>query len=136
MTTAGISGFSHVNLVVHDLEAAREFYEDKLGLQQLRRPDFGMPDKLTGYWFKLGPSQLHLSGVDTAPDFHGGAPHMALYVPTEVFDDTIHALEAKGVTFTMGIRQRDDFGVPVKTAFAKDPSGNLIEFTDVALFAA
>jgi hypothetical protein len=31
----------------------------------------------------------------------------------------------------MDIRQREDFGVGVKTAFVKDPDGNVIEMTDV-----
>ena len=32
------------------------------------------------------------------------------------------------------IRHREDFGVGVKTAFVKDPSGNVIEMTDVPPF--
>jgi catechol 2,3-dioxygenase-like lactoylglutathione lyase family enzyme len=128
MATA-IAGYAHVNVCVTDIEAARAFYEDQLGLEQLRRPDFG---GFGGYWFKLGPSQLHLSVVDRMPDLGKAAPHMALYIEADQFETTVEKLRAAGVDFTMDIRRREDFGVPVQTAFCKDPSGNLIEFTDVA----
>ncbi|HEV8296408.1 MAG TPA: VOC family protein [Acidimicrobiales bacterium] len=127
----GIAGYAHVNICVTDLEAAREFYEDKLGLEQLPRPDFG---GFGGYWFRLGPSQLHLSAVGDMPDWKKAAPHMALHIDSDVFETTIEKLRGNGVDFTMDIRQREDFGVPVKTAFCRDPAGNLIELTDVALF--
>jgi catechol 2,3-dioxygenase-like lactoylglutathione lyase family enzyme len=130
--TTGIAGYAHVNLCVTDVEGAREFYEDKLGLEQLPRPDFG--GGFGGYWFRLGPSQLHLSRVDTMPDWNNAAPHMALYIEADVFEATIDKLRGRGVEFTMDIRKREDFGVPVQTAFCRDPFGNLIEFTDVKPF--
>lgn len=129
--TVGIAGYAHVNLCVADLEGARHFYEDQLGLERLPRPDFG---GFGGYWFRLGAAQLHLSTVEQMPDWHKAAPHMALYIPPDVFEATIDKLAGAGVEFTMGLREREDFGVKVKTAFCKDPSGNLIEFTDVAPF--
>jgi catechol 2,3-dioxygenase-like lactoylglutathione lyase family enzyme len=128
----GISGYAHVNICVTDAEAARAFYEDKLGLAVLPRPDFG---GFGGYWFRLGPSQLHLSVVDRMPEWNGAAPHMALFVPSDVFEATVDRLKGAGVEFSSDVRVREDFGVPVKTAFCRDPSGNLIELTDVALFA-
>jgi catechol 2,3-dioxygenase-like lactoylglutathione lyase family enzyme len=127
----GIAGYAHVNLCVTDLEAAREFYEGKLGLEVLPRPDFG---GFGGYWFRLGPSQLHLSVVDEMPDFKKGAPHLAIYIGSDAFESTVASFQGRGVDLTMDIRKREDFGVPVKTAFLKDPDGNLIELTDVAPF--
>jgi glyoxylase I family protein len=127
----GIAGYAHVNICVDDVDAARAFYEDKLGLERLPRPDFG---GFGGYWFRLGPSQLHLSAVDTMPEWNGTAPHMALYIDAGDFEATVEKLRANGVEFTMDIRRREDFGVPVQTAFCKDPAGNLIELTDVAPF--
>jgi len=125
-----LAAYSHVNIVADDLDAARDFYGTKLGLTELPRPDFGIP----GAWFRLGPSQFHIIVVNEMPDLKGAAPHFAIYIPTEEFEPTIGALKDAGVTFTSDIRSREDFGVPVKTAFCKDPAGNLIEFTDVALF--
>lgn len=122
--------YSHVNIVADDLDAARDFYGTKLGLTEIPRPDFGIP----GAWFRLGPSQFHIIVVPEMPDLKGSAPHFAVYIPTEGFEAAIESLKAAGITFTSDVRSREDFGVPVKTAFCKDPAGNLIEFTDVALF--
>ena len=128
---AALAAYSHVNIVADDLDAARDFYGTKLGLTEIPRPDFGIP----GAWFRLGPSQFHIILVPEMPDLKGAAPHFAVYVPTADFERTIGELKDKGIAFTSDVRVREDFGVPVKTAFCKDPSGNLIEFTDVALFA-
>lgn len=128
---AAVAGYAHVNIVVDDLDAACEFYGTTFGLERLPRPDFrGSP----GAWFRLGRSQLHLSVVDRMPDWNGGAPHFAIYIPTEELAPTVERLEAAGVTFTSGIRAREDFGVTVHAAFCRDPAGNLIELTDVAPF--
>jgi glyoxylase I family protein len=131
-TTAAkaLAGYAHVNIVADDLDAARHFYGDLLGLSELPRPDFG----IAGAWYKLGVAQFHIAIVKEMPDLKGTAPHFALYIPTEQFESTVGALKADGVAFSMDIRSREDFGVPVKTAFCKDPAGNLIELTDVAPF--
>lgn len=128
--TKALAAYSHVNIVADDIDAARDFYGTKLGLTELPRPDFGIP----GAWFRLGPSQFHIIEVKEMPDLKGTAPHFAIYIPTGEFASTIGALKSSGVAFTSDIRSRDDFGVTVTTAFCKDPAGNLIEFTDVALF--
>jgi glyoxylase I family protein len=124
-------GYAHVNLVVDDLEAAREFYGAKLGLQALPRPDFG---GFAGEWYRLGAAQLHLSVSERMPDWNGTAPHLALYLAPETFVEAVGRLEAAGVEMTSGVRSREDFGVTVQTAFCRDPAGNLIELTDVAPF--
>ena len=63
-STARIAGISHVALSVSDLARARSFYVDAMGLEELRRPDFGVP----GAWFRLGDRQLHVLEVpEVAP---------------------------------------------------------------------
>jgi len=133
MSTAvkGLVAYSHVNICVTDVEAADAFYIGKLGLEKLPRPDFG---EFAGSWLRMGPSQLHLSKVDKMPDTAGAMSHFALYIPADEFDATMAELAERGLEFASEPNQREDFGVPVKTAFARDPDGNLIEFTDVALF--
>ena len=133
MSTAvkGLVAYSHVNIPVTDVEAADAFYMGKLGLEKLARPDFG---GFEGSWLRLGPSQLHLSKVDKMPDSAGAMSHFALYIPAEQFDETMAELAERGVEFFIQPNERDDFGVAVRSAFARDPDGNLIEFTDVALF--
>lgn len=133
MSTAvkGLVAYSHVNICVTDVEAADAFYIEKLGLEKLPRPDFG---GFQGSWLRMGPSQLHLSKVDKMPDTAGAMSHFALYIPAEQFDDTMAELAQRGVEFASEPSNRKDFGVPVRSAFTRDPDGNLIEFTDVALF--
>ena len=124
---AGVAGYSHVAISVTDLDAARDFYCDVLGFEELRRPDFGFP----GLWLRVGDLQLHLGVVDEAPSPGPGFPHFALYVPTEKFDATIQALRAVDVTMLGEPSPRVDFGATVRAAFITDPSGNVIELTDV-----
>jgi glyoxylase I family protein len=127
-----ILGYAHVNVVVDDIEAAREFYGGKLGLERLPRPDFG---GFAGEWYRLGAAQLHLSVAARMPEWNGTAPHLALHLAADTFAAAVARLEAAGVELTSGLRTREDFGVPVQTAFCRDPAGNLIELTDVAPFA-
>jgi catechol 2,3-dioxygenase-like lactoylglutathione lyase family enzyme len=124
-----ISGYTHVNILVTDLDAAHDFYIDKLNFSVLPRPDF---DGFEGAWYRIGPLQLHLSVVKEMPDLKGGFPHLALHIPADTFDATIDALKSDGVPFMGDTMSREDFGVPVRAAFCHDPSGNAIEFTDVA----
>lgn len=129
--TRTVSGYAHVNICVTDVDEARQFYVDKLGLEVLPRPDFG---GFGGLWLRLGESQLHLSSVKQMPDWNGAVPHMAMYIPTGEFEATVGEFRERGIEFFMDIRQREDFGVPVKTAFCRDPDGNVIELTDVPPF--
>ena len=127
-TSPDIRGYSHANILVTDMEAAHDFYIEKLGFEVLPRPDFG---EFQGAWYRVGDLQLHLSVVKEMPDLKGGFPHLAAYVPSESFSATIEALKARGVPFVMDTMERKDFGVPVRAAFCKDPDGNVVELTDV-----
>jgi glyoxylase I family protein len=122
-----VSGYSHVAVSVTDLDAARDFYCDVLGFEVLPRPDFGFP----GLWLRVGELQLHLGVVDEAPSPGLGFPHFALYVPKEDFDATIDAVRAAGTKMVGEPSTRVDFGTTVHAAFITDPSGNVIELTDV-----
>ena len=124
--TACVAGYSHVAISVTDLDAARDFYCDVLGFEELRRPDFGFP----GLWLRVGQLQLHLGVVDQAPSPGPGFPHFALYVPSDRFETTIEAVRAAGVKTLGEPSSRVDFGTTVRAAFVTDPSGNVIELTD------
>lgn len=128
---ATITGYSHINILVDDLEAAHRFYIDTLGFEVLPRPDFA---GFAGAWYRVGSMQLHLSVVEEMPDLKGGFPHLAFHIPADQFDATVDALKSSGVEFLSDAFSREDFGVPVKAIFCKDPSGNPLEFTDVGPF--
>jgi catechol 2,3-dioxygenase-like lactoylglutathione lyase family enzyme len=122
-----VSGYSHVAISVTDLDEARRFYCEVLGFEALPRPDFGFP----GLWLRVGALQLHLAVADEPVLPGPGFPHFALYVPTDEFDATIAAVRGAGVKMLGEPSSRVDFGTPVHAAFITDPSGNVIELTDV-----
>ena len=126
-----VVGFSHVNLHVDDLAAAKDFYGHGLGLVELERPD-GIG---AGVWYRVGPIQLHLSVVPEMPaDAAMSTTHIAVRLRADTFDECVAAMETRGVVITRRPQTRDQLGVPVRTAFCRDPSSNLIELTDVGAF--
>lgn len=128
MTTGvTIHGYSHVAIPCTDLAATQAFYCDLLGFDELPRPDFGFP----GLWLRVGDLQLHFIEVDDMGPPKPGFPHFALHVPTDAFQPTVATLEAAGVPFVGPPSSRVDFGVEVWAAFVSDPSGNVIELTNV-----
>ena len=60
----------HVSLPVSDLERARKFYAEIIGLTELERPPFPFP----GAWFQIGDRQLHLIGGDSKATFRTDKP--------------------------------------------------------------
>lgn len=116
-------GIHHVSLIVTDLQRAKAFYEEVLGLRTIERPPFDFP----GEWYAVGDTgqQLHLivhngetkrtGGIDTRDG------HFAIRVRD--FDETVDWLHRKGIEHTAN---RDSI-----TGFAQifllDPDRNVIE---------
>lgn len=132
MSAVPIAGYAHVAIVVDDLDAAREFWIGALELEELRRPDLGVP----GMWLRVGDLQLHFIENEVMPVPGPGFPHLALHVPADDWDATMAALRARDVAFLMGPSERDDFGARVRAAFVADPAGNVVELTDVPPLSA
>lgn len=110
----------HINICVapEDLEAARVFYADVLGLQPAQRPDhvFDTP----GYWFLIGGIELHI-GVEKPVGLT--FRHTAFEV-TNLAEARRH-LETNGVTICEEpvIEGRDRFTF-------LDPFGNRMELLE------
>ncbi len=107
---------AHVNLSIDDVESARRFYGEVLGLEPTVRPaDAGRP----GCWFRLGDVELHLS-LEPAADNARSKRHVAF----EVSDlDAMRArLAAAGATLE---EARPLAGV--RRFFVRDPAGNRLE---------
>ena len=111
----------HVSLCVHDLERARAFYGDFLGLPEIERPDFGFP----GVWYQAGDVQLHLivppEGVDTgtpASKLTPIAPHLAFEI--DDYEKVQARAEACGLE-VIGL------GAKVGQLFVRDPDHNVVE---------
>ncbi|MCI0393685.1 MAG: VOC family protein [Chloroflexi bacterium] len=90
-----IETIHHVSLPVSDLERAKRFYEEVLGLAPLERPPFDFP----GAWYQAGDRQLHLIVHDHST-FREGKPvdsrdgHFALRVGS--YEATRAYLRSKG----------------------------------------
>jgi glyoxylase I family protein len=126
--TVSIAGYSHVAVMVDDLDAALSFYCDLLGFEVLPRPDFG--PEFGGAWLQSGSAQVHIGVVEKMPK-PVGLPHLALHVPAADWDTTMTAIAERGIPFMMEPNSREDFGRTVRAAFIRDPAGNAIELTDV-----
>lgn len=123
---AKVHAILHITWLVSNLEHARQFYEDVLGLRlDESRPDLGF----TGVWYTLGSGQqIHLMELPN-PDpangrpVHGGRDrHVALAV--DDVEGIAVALEGAGVQFTRSQSGRS-------ALFVRDPDGNTFELVEV-----
>ena len=110
-----LEGVHHVSLNVADVAAARRFYVEVLGLEEIPRPAFPFP----GAWLRSGGQELHLIAQEghQAPE----GQHFAFRVAD--VDAAAAELAARGVKVGGPI----DVPGAGRQAFLRDPSGNLIE---------
>ena len=115
-------------VAVSDLDRARAFYEDTLGLTRERG---GEEDGVLG--FRTGDTGLIVYQSDYAGTNRANA---VVWQMKGDLVETVNHLRAKGVTFERydfpGMEWRD--GVheagPVKLAWFKDPDGNILHLTE------
>jgi catechol 2,3-dioxygenase-like lactoylglutathione lyase family enzyme len=123
-----IDACHHVAIVVRDAAAARAFYGELLGLEEIERPA-DLVDRIPGAWYRLGTLELHVfEQPDYRPPTAAIGPHIALH--TADFDATVERLRGRGCAFAFG-PGRDVGGVA--RAIVRDPTGNVVEITDAAL---
>jgi catechol 2,3-dioxygenase-like lactoylglutathione lyase family enzyme len=134
-----IRDLNHVNLVVKDLSAAKRFYCEALGMEDLPRP---ADLQVRGAWLRSQSAEIHLiveeyathapgdlsyaisqqTGVDI-----GSSRHFSL-----VINDTqelVRRLATYGFAVAFGPITR--FGGIVQT-YCYDPDGHLVEFTQLS----
>jgi catechol 2,3-dioxygenase-like lactoylglutathione lyase family enzyme len=111
----------HVSFCVAEIDRARAFYGDLLGLPEIERPDFGFP----GAWYQAGEVQVHLiqapAGAATGtppPSISPVANHAAFEI--EDYDAVSQALRDRGIALV-------EAGAEVGQMFLQDPDGNVIE---------
>lgn len=125
-----IDACHHVAIVVRDATAAREFYGELLGLEELERPA-DVAGRFAGAWYRIGALELHVfEQPDYQPPRAEIGPHIALH--TADFDATVERLRGRGCRFAFG-PGRDTDGTA--RAILRDPTGNVVEITDAALRA-
>jgi catechol 2,3-dioxygenase-like lactoylglutathione lyase family enzyme len=119
------SHFAHVSLVVSDVERAKKFYGEVLGLNELPRPNF----PFGGAWYSLGGKvELHLIHEllpfvrpEKPKPFNVRQPHLALWVNDA--DATNAALRSKGLSVETVLT-----GTGYRQNYIYDDDGHLIEF--------
>jgi catechol 2,3-dioxygenase-like lactoylglutathione lyase family enzyme len=118
--TIRVRGVHHVAIVVGDLDEARRFYCDALGLEEIDRPNFPS----AGFWLRVGDQQLHVSLGDEAPPRRN---HFALLV--EQLDDAVAHL----ADMQLPVQRGADIDGAGRQAFVRDPAGNLVELNQQEL---
>ncbi len=116
-----VAGLHHVALCVHDLDRARAFYADVLGLVEVHRPPLPQP----GAWLLVpgrGDQMVHLMVTGEAPPT--SFQHFALTCPD--LEAAAAALAAHGHELSEP-QVVADYG---RQAFVRDPEGNLVELNE------
>ncbi len=126
-TEAAITGCHHVAICAHDIDEARRFYGEVIGLVELERPP-EIADRFRSAWFQLGPSELHVveNGDFEAMNSPLG-PHLA--VVTSDFEAVTNGIKDRGGQFVFGPGAGPDGTI---LAVIKDPTGNTLEITTAA----
>ena len=125
---------NHVTLIVDDLERAKLFYADELGLEALPAFKFDYPTQ----FFRINErQQLHITEWKDQPSFRG---HVCVQVGD--FNQVFYRMRALGAIDVAPwgrVRRLPDGAMQM---FIRDPSGNLIEIScaphapvDEAIFA-
>ena len=112
-------------LAVKDLDRARKFYEENLGLKQV--DDFG-----EGFMLKSGDTQFSVY----RSEFAGTNKATALNFDVEDIEEEVRSLKEKGISFehydVEGLTPKGDIyeGEGMRTAWFKDPDGNILSLIE------
>ena len=112
-------------IAVKDLDRARKFYEDKLGFKEV--DDFG-----EGFMLKTGDTKFSVY----KSEFAGTNKATALNFDVDDIDDEVRTLKEKGIAFEHyemeGLTAKGDIyeGEGMKTAWFKDPDGNILSLIE------
>ncbi|MDX1711377.1 MAG: VOC family protein [Rhodovibrionaceae bacterium] len=114
-----ILGLDHINIRTPDLESARRFYCQVLGLEDGFRPPFPAP----GAWLYAGGRPVvHLVETDRPEDTPTGRFNHVAFAATG-FHETLAALDANAIAY----RVAEVPGSPVRQIFVTDPDGITVE---------
>jgi catechol 2,3-dioxygenase-like lactoylglutathione lyase family enzyme len=106
-------------------DAAREFYETKIGLRLLSEDNFGLE-------FEANGAHLRVSIVEKLTP----QPFTVLGWDTDDISSTVSTLMKKGIRFELySFIEQDEFGIwtapgGTKVAWFKDPDGNILSVSD------
>jgi catechol-2,3-dioxygenase len=127
-----VSAISELVLEVADLDRAREFYRDVLGLEETLYGE-GREER---YWYLIGESArlgLWTPQTGLAGGRGGAHVHFAMHVPDDAIDAILARLRERGVDVEGPIQLG-----PGRSIYVTDPDGNVVELwsQDMAEYAA
>jgi extradiol dioxygenase family protein len=132
----------HLAMPVDDLDAARHFYGQVLGLEQGRSSDTWIDWNLRGHQFVTHVAPERAQRIHNPVDGHAvPVPHFGLILTVEEFQTFAERLKAAGTEFVIEpyVRFQGQTGEQW-TMFFLDPAGNALEFKafadDAQVFAA
>ena len=112
-------------IAVRDLDRARKFYEETLGLSEV--DDFG-----EGFMLESGGTRLSIY----RSEFAGTNKATALTFDVDDIESEVRDLKGKGIAFEHydleGLKAEGDIysGEGMKTAWFKDPDGNILSLLE------
>lgn len=128
MSEGKIIGLQHLAINVTDLEAAKTFYGELLGLAELPRPG-AVADQFRSIWYLLGNAELHVvENKEFVPLKSPLGPHFA--VACDNFSKASERFANSGAEIVFGPATGMD---GVDRVVLKDPTGNIVEVIDLAL---
>ena len=118
-----ITQFLHTALLVSDLDRAKHFYSNVLGLPEVEHP-FKQPRA----WYQLGEFQVHLIPASTVGEpfvniEHLGRNRHITFAVTDL-DSMKQGLLSQGYSVQMSASGR-------AALFTQDPDGNVIELSQL-----
>jgi len=129
MSDSSIPRF-HLAMPVDDLEAARHFYGEVLGLEQGRSSETWIDWNLHGHQFVTHVAPERARRIHNPVDGHDvPVPHFGLILSVPEFQTFAERLKAAGVEFVIEpyVRFQGQTGEQW-TMFFLDPAGNALEF--------
>jgi catechol 2,3-dioxygenase-like lactoylglutathione lyase family enzyme len=119
-------GVLHFTIPVEDLDRSEKFYTDILGFEKIARTDrivfMRAGDDYFNLTFSENPITLNATGRHEI--------HSAFKVTPQVFEELLNVLPGRGIE----IFKQEDRRVGVfvgRSAYIRDPDGNVIEFIDL-----
>ena len=113
-------------IAVKDIDRAKEFYSDKLGLKPFQ--------EMGGEFFMLKSGDTTLNVYKS--EFAGTNKATALTFDVDDIDAEVRELKGKGISFehydVQGLKADGDIysGEGMKTAWFKDPDGNILSLVE------
>lgn len=120
----------HLAMPVDDLDAARRFYGETLGLEQGRSSDTWIDWNLHGHQFVTHLAPTKTAKVHNPVDGHDvPVPHFGLVLTVPEFANLAAKLQEAGTKFVIEpyVRFKGEPGEQW-TMFLLDPAGNALEF--------